>query len=417
MEPLPLLRFQLKENCWKIQLKTRNEKRNENEKCEREHLLENFFDFKVVNRKCNRNNLKMAGKRPIRSGTLDNIPGLGDDFRQMYASLKRMESTTSIISDVSEEGVTLDSTNEAAESNTCDTLAERLHGVDLNDAELIWSKLSESEREQIGQVMQQQNMTAVLPTFNPWWENKVQRIQIEEIGGDHTNDVIMEHEWSDLKHPKIKKTITDLAKLAQVAPTDHIDNNLTNVLAAYVSTVRFFYGEHLRSAYDAVKYLSTICSSLKRNTIFPTTFVTSELAIEAIRKEARKEGLTFEEEDLIQMKKDIESITEGPDPNHQSNCYVLAALSDLYRLFQLAKSRSRSSKSSSVIPRKTFESSSKTLEISAAPGQARELRQFISRFGDYKIVEFISMDKKTISSTLKQVEYFLAYAKQCLTYS
>lgn len=348
--------------------------------------------------------------RPIRCGTLDNIPGISDDFRQMYRDLKRMESTTSIISDISEEEVA--SKNEVMESNQCAELAERLHGVDLNDADAIWSKLSESERQQLGQVMQKQNMTAVLPTFNPWWENKVQRIQISEVDGDHTDMVSTEHEWSDLQHPKIKKTIADFNEISKkLPPTKDIDDNLTNVLAAYTSTVRFFYGEHLRSAYDAVKYLVAICSSLKTN---PTTLVEPNLAIEAVRREARREGLTIEEEDIIQMQKDIESIQEGPDPNFKTNCYILAALSDLYRMLRLANSRSSSS---SLAPKKTFATSNNTLEIVAPQDQARDLRQFISRFGDYKIVEFIPMDRKTICSTMKQVEYFLAYAKKFLSYS
>lgn len=345
----------------------------------------------------------MASKRPIRSETLDNIPGISDDIRQMYGDLKRMESSTSSISDISEEDIN----QEADDLNKSTAMTGRLHGVDLSNEDAIWSKLSESERQQIGQVVQQQNITAVLPTFNPWWENKVQRIQISEVGGDQTNVVSTEHEWRNLQHPKIKNTIADFSQISTELPTQHFENNLTNVLAAYTSTVRLFYGEHLRSAYEAVKYLFVICSSLKSN----TTFIDPTLAIDAVRNEARKEGLTIEKSDLIQMKKDVDSITEGPDPNNRTNCYILAALSDLYRLFQLAKSRS------SLMHKRTFTSSGKSLEITPAQDQAIEFQQFISRFGDFKIVEFISMDKKQISSTMKKVEYFLAYAKTFLSFS
>lgn len=346
----------------------------------------------------------MASKRPIRCGTLDNIPGLDDDIKMMYRNLKRMESTTSIISDISEEEGFTSESNKAE-----DDLVERLHGVDLSDADAIWSKLSESERQKVGQVVQQQNMNAVLPLFNPWWENKVQRIQISEVDGDHTDVVSTEHEWRDLQHPKIKKTIADFSQISVGSPTQHINNNLTNVLAAYTSTVRFFYGEHLRSAYEAVKYLFVICSSLKSN----TTFIDPKLALESVRKEARKEGLTIEDSDLLQMKKDIDNITEGPDPNHQTNCYILAALSDLYRLFQLAKSRSSLTQPKTCLST----SGSKQLEIVPTQDQAKEFQQFISRFGDYKIVEFISMDRSQINSTLKKVEYFLAYAKKFLSFT
>lgn len=353
----------------------------------------------------------MSSKHPVRSGTLDNIPGISDDVRMMYRELKRMDSLTSINSDVSEEELPLESTTESNESNQNDDLVKRLHGVDLKDADVIWSKLSASERHAVGQVAQHQNMTAILPTFNPWWENKVQRIEISEVNGDHSNVISTEHEWRNLNHPKIKKTIAEFSQVSKQPPTSHIANNLTNVLAAYTSTVRFFYGEHLRSAYDAMKYLFVICSSLKSNTMF----IDSQLAIESVRKEAHKEGLTIQACDLEQIKKDIDNITEGPDPNHQTNCYILAALSDLYRLIQLANSKTFTSKS--LASTNGTSNSSKKMEIVPSMDQVKECEQFVNRFGDFKIVEFITMEKNQISTTLKKVEYFLAYAKKFLSYS
>lgn len=335
-------------------------------------------------------------------GTLDNIPGITDDIRSMYRDLKRMESTTSIISDISEEDA-------RSKEDDSGALADRLHGVDLSDADVIWSKLSETERQKVGQVAQQHNVMAVLPSFYPWWENKVQRIEISEVDGDHINIVATEHEFRNLKHPKIKKSITEFAQITPKTPVENAENNLTNILAAYTSTVRFFYGEHMRSAYEAVKYLFVICSSLKSN----ASFVDPKLAIEAVQKEARKEGLTIDDDDVMQMKKDIASITEGPDPNHQTNCYILAALSDLYRMFQLAKSKSKSS----LAHRNGPISSNSTLEVVPPKEQAKEFHKFIDRFGDYKIVEFVTMDRKKISSTLDKVEYFLAYAKKFMSFT
>lgn len=340
-----------------------------------------------------------------RVGTLDNIPGLGDDIKNIYRDLKRMDSMTSIISDISEEGSATDQIG----VNENGDLVDRLHGVDLKDADTIWAKLSESEKLCVGQVAQTQSMMAVLPVFNPWWENKVQCIEISEVGSDQCNAISTEHKWRNLKHPKIKKTIADFSQISSQSPAPHIDNNLKNVLAAYTSTVRFFYGEHLRSACDALKYLYVICSSLKSNAIF----IDPQLAIEAVREEAYKEGLTIEDYDVQQIERDIENITEGPDPNHRTNCYVLAALSDLYRLIQLAKSRS----SLRSLQPKSGGSSSKTMQIIPSQDQIRECNQFINRFGDFKIVEFISIEKSQITSTLEKVEYFLAYAKKFLTYS
>lgn len=349
-----------------------------------------------------------SNKQLSRVGTLDNIPGLGEEVKNMYRDLKRMDSITSIISDISEEGTDQFGGNDVGE------LTDRLHGVDLKDADKIWSKLSESERHDVGKVVQTQNMTAVFPVFNPWWENKVQCIEISEVGSssnssDQCKAVSTEHKWRNLKHPKIKTTIADFSQISSRPPASHVEHNLKNVLAAYASTVRFFYGEHLRSAYDALKYLFVICSSFKSNEIF----FDSQLAIEAVRQEARKEGLTIEDYDVQQIEKDIENITEGPDPNHRTNCYILAALSDLYRLIQLAKSRS----SLRSLQPKSTGSSSKSMQIIPAQDQVKECNQFINRFGDFKIVEFISIEKSQIISTQETVEYFLAYAKKFLSFS
>lgn len=45
---------------------------------------------------------EMALKSQVRCGTLDDIPGISDDIKRMYQILKRMESTQSVGSGISD---------------------------------------------------------------------------------------------------------------------------------------------------------------------------------------------------------------------------------------------------------------------------------------------------------------------------
>ncbi|KAF2367627.1 Zinc finger HIT-type [Trinorchestia longiramus] len=59
--------------------------------------------------------------------------------------------------------------NEELDSDDDDDLEERLKGVDLDDSDEVWSRLTEDERRQFRQLVQTGDVTAVLPPFQPWW--------------------------------------------------------------------------------------------------------------------------------------------------------------------------------------------------------------------------------------------------------
>lgn len=347
----------------------------------------------------------MALQKQMRSGTLDDIPGLSDDVKRMYQMLKRMESTNSISSNISDFSIPedeLDSDDEAHPKDGDDDLSKRLQGVDLNDADAIWSKLNENEREEFGQIVKCEDVTAILPVYNPWWENKVQRVLISEVN-DEPIETAIEHRNTNVEHPKIVEKIPDFSKISTKPPAPCVPFNLANVLAAYISTVRFFYGDHLSSSHDAVNYLMMICANLKANANFDDT----SLAIESIRHEAHNQGFSIDEDDVQQMKKDVDHIHEGPDPNKHNNRYVLAALSDLYHLLNIAKHQR-------YPPSRNAGTSHSKMEITPPKEHAKEFEKFIQRFGDHKIVEFQSLDKRKVTASLKKVEYYLSYVKKFL---
>lgn len=346
----------------------------------------------------------MALQKQMRSGTLDNIPGLSDDVKHMYQMLKRMESTQSINSDftISEGEAELDSDDDENPKED-DELSKRLEGVDLNDADAVWSKLNENEREEFGKIIKGEDITSILPVYSPWWENKVQRVLISEVNEDQPSGTVIEHRRTDFDHPKIVENIADFSQISTKPPAPCVPFNLVNVLAAYISTVRFFYGDHLSSSHEAVNYLMMICANLKAN----ANFDDNSLAIESIRQEAHGQGFSIDGDDVQQIKKDVDNIHEGPDSNKHTNLYVLAALSDLYHLLNIAKHQRYPAQKKSG-------TSQQKLKITPPKEHAKEFEKFVQRFGDHKIVEFQSLDRRQVTASLKKVEYYLAYVKKFL---
>lgn len=345
---------------------------------------------------------EMSLRRQVqRQSTLDNVPGVSDDMRHMYDILKRMESTTSDLNEEEEEDYEeLDSDDEPDEDddgNNCTDLSERLKGVDINDADAVWNKLTETERAEFGEIIKSEDVSSILPTFNPWWENKVQKVLISEVCADTSKDLSSkEHQYSGLEYPNILGQL-NFQEISKKAPASCVAFNILNVLAAYASTVRFFYGEHSTNSYEAVNYLLAICANLRVNANFDDIAV----AVESIRHEAHTEGLTFDDGDVQQIRKDLDSLTEGPDPVQQNSIYVQAALSDLHRLLTIAKSMRKPDTSVDNV----------TVKMQPSKEQAKEFDKFLQRFGDHKIVQFQDLDRFKVKTSIKKVEYYLAYVQ------
>lgn len=340
----------------------------------------------------------MALQSQLRCGTLDDIPGLSDDVKRMYQMLKRMESTQSTNSDFDISDEELDSDDEGAEDGA--ELSKRLEGINLDDADAIWAKLTVAERQEFEKIVQSDDVGSIMPTFNPWWENKVQKVLIQEINNDASG---IEHEYEhSVEHPMIYDSIADFDTISPKAPAPCVEYNLINVLAAYTATVRFCMGDHMHSATEAVNYLVKICANLRTN----ANFDDQQMAIESVRSESHSAGFSTDENDVQQMKKDIDFINEGPDPTKQSNVYILAALCDLHRLLIAAKTTKKLSQSKQISTVQAAHTSAK------CSSNSPEFQQFAKRFGDHKIAEFYDVERPKLTACIKKIEYYLAYAKR-----
>lgn len=328
---------------------------------------------------------------------LKHAPGTSDDVKQMYEILKKMENNEQMDSDSNlsdDEDDELDSDDEEDLLGD-DDLSKRLEGIDLNDADAIWSKLTEGERQEFDKIVQSEDVTSILPKFSAWWEKQIQRKLVTELNGDEKDET----EVNRVEHPKIVDKIVDFARISTRPPASCILNNLTNVLASYTSMVRFFYGEQETSKHEAISYLMAVCANLRTNANFDDT----SLAIESIRQDALNEGYSIDESDLRQMKKDVDHLMAGSIQDKQNNVFVLAALSDLHRLFSAIKIEMKS---------KPMDTSNQVPNDPASDQQKLESEQFSKRFNDRKVNSCQNLDKGKLTAIIKKLEYYLAYVSK-----
>lgn len=49
------------------------------------------------------------------------------------------------------------------------SINERLNGIDLNDAEQVWSSLTDSEKAEFEHLVKSGDITKIVPQYIPWW--------------------------------------------------------------------------------------------------------------------------------------------------------------------------------------------------------------------------------------------------------
>lgn len=331
---------------------------------------------------------------------LKNTPGPSDDVKKMYEILKRVESDQPFDSDCELSDEELDSDDEEDLPDEDDNdLSKRLDGIDLNDADAIWSKLTETERQEFNKIIQSEDVTSILPKYNAWWEMKIKQKLVTEMNGDETDEP-----ESKIEHPQIIESIVDFARISTKPPATCVANNLINVLAGYAMMVRYFYGDYETNKHEAVKYLLSICANLRTN----ANFDDSAVAIESIRQDAHNEGYAVDTQDVKQLKKDIDNLIEGPIQDKQTNTFILAALSDLHPLLSAVKSEKKNPHSKPAVAVNATSDG----EGTSSNDPTADSDKFTKRFNEHQINDGLNLEKGKLTAIIKKIEYYLAYAKK-----
>lgn len=247
-------------------------------------------------------------------------------------------------------------------------IGDRLAGIDLDDAEQVWGKLTEDEKQEFVAFLKSEDITNLIPSWKPWWlyYNK----KVEEL------DTTEEYKKSCPEICDIK----DFSELTSKIPDDSVKFNLINILAAYAFTTRYFNGEHFDFAQEAVSCMATISLALKVG----QTFTDFESAVISVEQECvHSDWIISDTENTQTMREDLEKILKGPN-KAENKFYILCALSDVHNLLK-----------ASLKPAKNGESSG---------GFSKQFPN--EHFPSVKLEE-----TPRIKNHLKKVDYFLSYAK------
>ncbi|XP_060533287.1 zinc finger HIT domain-containing protein 2 isoform X2 [Cylas formicarius] len=252
-------------------------------------------------------------------------------------------------------------------------IAERLAGIDLDDAETVWDRLTEDEKQDFVAFLKTENVSKLIPSWEPWWlycdSSKVTEVNAVE---DFKN-----------KCPGIAD-IKAFSSITSATPAETVKHNLTNVLCAYVFTARYFNGEHFDFPKEASTCVTTVSLTLKNG----QNFHDFETAVKSVEQECIGcEWIMTDSENLDLMREDLKKILAGPN-SMEKKFYILCALSDLQNLFQNA-----------LRPR---------------PDENGRTSGFNRQFPNNHFPNVQLESKNKLKNHLKKVDYFLSYSKDCL---
>lgn len=278
-----------------------------------------------------------------------------EDKKRLFEAFKRLNEP--------------DQESESDDSADEQDIADRLAGIDLDDSDAIWAKLSDQERREFEKLVQTGDIEKLIPEYQPWWNLTVQSKLVKEL------DEPDELEQFKSKCPPIPTEIPSLNQLTKAKPAECVRYNLVNVIFAYVYGVRYFMGDHIANAMAFIEAVLNISGNLCRN----ESFESADKALAAGSLQVtHHEHLAMSQDFSLLCKKDVFQVIQGPSANY-SSYYLLSALGDLK---QALKSGA-----------KILKTSSKTNN----PGKNLRTSQ--------------TVDAKLVKKAALKIDYYLSYVK------
>jgi len=196
-------------------------------------------------------------------------------------------------------------------------LSDRLAGVDLDQVDNVWDKLTKDERRQFDELVKSGDVTSILPEFTPWWTIEVKVKKIKDL--DEPDD----DSYTD-NCPKVWDGVRSLANMCSKEPSPYVKFGLLNVLYSYAYAVKYFNGDHSNNnESDFVEIVQLLSGSLSGH-----NYDLADTAVEAAASEVNNhQFLAISLEFSRQVKKDVFQLVKGPTGS--DNFFILSALSDL----------------------------------------------------------------------------------------
>lgn len=300
--------------------------------------------------------------------------------------LQRLEQSEESAEDEELFEEEMDSDDEA--ENEID-LADRLMNVDLNDADGIWDKLTEAEKQEFKSIVYNGEINQIVNIVEPYWTLKIVTKLVRPVDEveDDTKAIYQ-------KFPKIYDKIKDFSKISKVDPNKCIIFNLMNVLGAYTYIFRYYNGDHFDYAEEAANNLISISTNLNSNAIFES----AELAIQSITMECLNSGLYSDDNTKDLILSDVKLIFQGPGNLTNRTDLILAVISDLYNLLKFVKNMKKHTK---------LDDGKEGIE----EAESSTKQKFNSDFNDGKADCKWLEDLGKMNGFLRKIEYYLSFVK------
>jgi len=260
-------------------------------------------------------------------------------------------------------------------------LAERLKGIDLDNADEIWEKLSKDEKKQFDELVKSGDLASVLPEYSPWWKVKVEVPKIRDLS-EPEDDAYKEG------CPELCQNIPKFQTIC-TKPSVYIKFGLLNVLYGYAYAVKYFSGDYKDEFCEFVEIVQLLAKNLSGQ-----NFELADTAVEAAASEVNNhQFLAISLQFSREVKKDVVEIVKGPTGN--DDYYMLAALSDLKRQFERTLKHLKKRGKDSDQDFNTNSANSSNLPIWLRTAQRKP-----------------DLDLSLVKKHLKKVEFYLSWSEQ-----
>lgn len=306
-----------------------------------------------------------------------------DDKKKVIEMLQRIENEPED-DDEEEDWDDLDSDDD---ENEGDDLADRLAEVDLNNADAVWERLTDEEKQEFKSIVYNGEIEKIVQAMEPWWKHHLEAQLVKDVKEE-------EIKVKELlkKCPKVYKDIKDFHKISTKAPAPCITFNIANVIGAYTYIFHYYNGDHASYELEAADNLITICDNLKANSNFESVVSVAD----AIMMSCHNANLFADLNTREMILEDLKDIFDGPSDEDNQKSFLLSALSDVASLFKSARSKQRLNQ-----PAK---------DSSSTGGTSKKFSsEFISGEGR---TELKQLENQThFVGCMKKIEFYLSFVK------
>lgn len=297
--------------------------------------------------------------------------------------LQRVENESEDDEEEEEDWDELDSDDNETDGGE---LADRLAEVDLNNADAVWERLTDEEKQEFKSIVYNGEIEKIVQAMEPWWKHRMEAEMVRDVKEEEVKvkEILK-------KCPKVVKEIKDFKTISTKTPAPCIIFNIANVIGAYSYIFHYYNGDHTSYELEAADNLITICDNLKSNANFESIVSVAD----SIMMNCHNTNLFSDLNTKEMIMEDLKDIFEGPGDETHQNAFLLASLSDIVSLFKSARSKQKQIK----------------VKDSSTPGGTSKKfsDEFVSSDGRS---EFKQLENQThVLGCIKKIEFYLSFIR------